>query len=448
MEVIFLISGLLLGVLIGFLILRSKYTALISQIELKDRMLQEKESNITEYVKELELQRNKVTGLIEELAVTRTNNQNLQAKFDEYKKEVEEIQDKLKIQFENLASRILDEKSQKFTELNKQNLDVILSPLKEKITAFENKVNEVYIAETRERSALSEQIRMLHEQGKVLSEEANNLTRALKGDVKAQGTWGELILERILEVSGLTKGREFEVQQAIKDEEGNTLKPDVIVNLPENKHIIIDSKVSLKAYESYIRSEDESERNKFLKLHLESIRNHIKNLSIKNYQNLYGINSLDFVIIFLPVEPAFSVALQHDPSLWEDAFSRNIVLATPATLLATLRTIANMWSQEKRVRNAMEIAKKGGELYDIIVQFTEEMIKVGNQLDNAKNTYSKAMKKLYEGRKNMLSKAEELKIMGVPTSKSIDKRLLDRISEEDTDENNSKTDISPFNPPL
>lgn len=411
-------------------------------------MLQEKESNITEYVKELELQRNKVTGLIEELAVTRTNNQNLQAKFDEYKKEVEEIQDKLKIQFENLASRILDEKSQKFTELNKQNLDVILSPLKEKITAFENKVNEVYIAETRERSALSEQIRMLHEQGKVLSEEANNLTRALKGDVKAQGTWGELILERILEVSGLTKGREFEVQQAIKDEEGNTLKPDVIVNLPENKHIIIDSKVSLKAYESYIRSEDESERNKFLKLHLESIRNHIKNLSIKNYQNLYGINSLDFVIIFLPVEPAFSVALQHDPSLWEDAFSRNIVLATPATLLATLRTIANMWSQEKRVRNAMEIAKKGGELYDIIVQFTEEMIKVGNQLDNAKNTYSKAMKKLYEGRKNMLSKAEELKIMGVPTSKSIDKRLLDRISEEDTDENNSKTDISPFNPPL
>lgn len=435
MDIVFLIAGAFLGVLIGYFISKSRQSALESKLEEKEKALIDKDRIISESARETETERAKVIELGNELASSKADYRNLENKLAEQKKEIEELQSKFTKEFENLASKILEEKSRKFTDQNKENLDIILTPLKERISEFEKKVNEVYISETKERSALAEQLKYLHELNKQMSEEANNLTRALKGDTKTQGNWGEFILESILEKSGLEKGREFVIQSTIRSDDGSNLRPDVIINLPDNKSMIIDSKVSLTAYESYCSAEENGLKEKSASEHIHSIRRHIKGLSPKEYQNLYGLNSLDFVLMFIPIEPAFALAVQNDPALFYDAFEKNIVIVSPSTLLATLRTISSIWKQEKQNRNALEIAKKGGELYDKLSGFVDDLIEVGTRMKKANESYEGAMKKLSEGRGNIISRAENLKLMGAKASKSIDQRIIDRAANEDEDEN-------------
>ncbi len=426
MEIILLIAGIVVGIAIGYLVSKGKSQGLMSKIEEKEKLIIEKDKLTSDAKYETEAERSKVLHLSSELAASNANYENLELKLTDQKADLEDLQKKFTDQFENIAGKILDDKSRKFTDKNKENLDTILNPLKERIAEFEKKVNEVYISETKERAALAEQLKSLHELNKQMSEEANNLTRALKGDTKAQGSWGEYILESILEKSGLVKGREFVIQETIKSDDGANLRPDVIVNMPDNKSMIIDSKVSLTAYETYCSNDDKAIREKALNEHIGSIRRHIKGLSPKDYQNLYGLQSLDFVLMFIPIEPAFALAVQNDASLFYDAFEKNIIIVSPSTLLATLRTISSIWKQEKQNKNALEIAKKGGELYDKLSAFVEDLIKVGTRMDDAKKSYEDAMKKLADGRGNIISRAENLKLMGAKATKSIDQRIVDR----------------------
>ncbi|MEO8513039.1 MAG: DNA recombination protein RmuC [Ignavibacteria bacterium] len=443
MEIILLIAGVVVGALLGFFIAKSKQSAISSKLEEKDKALAEKDMQIGLSKAETEKERLSVLELNNELSTTKANYLNLEKRLTEQKQELEEIQNRFKMEFENLAGKILEDKSRKFTEQNKENIDNILTPLKERIADFEKKVNEVYITETKERAALAEQLKYLHELNKQMSEEANNLTRALKGDTKAQGNWGEYILESILEKSGLVKGREFVIQETIKSDDGANLRPDVIVNMPDNKSMIIDSKVSLTAYEAYCSSDDKAVKEKALSEHINSIRRHIKGLSPKDYQNLYGLQSLDFVLMFIPIEPAFALAVQNDAALFYDAFEKNIVIVSPSTLLATLRTISSIWKQEKQNRNALDIAKKGGELYDKLVGFVEDLIKVGTRMDDAKKSYVDAMNKLKEGKGNIISRAEKLKLMGAKATKSIDQRIVDIANDEDDSNDNSELKLLP-----
>ena len=434
MEVILLVIGLIAGALLGYLFTKSKSGALVSASAEKDNIISEKTSQLSEARMELNAEREKVISLGNELAASGANYNNLQNRLKEQKAELEQLQEKFTREFENLANRILEEKSRKFTDQNRENLDTILSPLKEKISEFEKRVNDVYTSETRERAALAEQLKNLHELNKQMTEEANNLTRALKGNTKTQGSWGEYILESILEKSGLVKGREFVIQETIKSDDGANLRPDVIVKLPDDKSMIIDSKVSLTAYESYCSQDDKALRDKALAEHINSIRRHMKGLSPKDYQNLYGIQSLDFVLMFIPIEPAFALAVQNDQSLFYDAFERNIVIVSPSTLLATLRTISSIWRQEKQNRNALEIAKKGGELYDKLAGFVDDLIEVGTRMKKANESYESAMKKLSEGRGNIINRAENLKLMGAKASKTIDPRIVERSIDENEEQ--------------
>jgi len=429
--------GLLVGVLLGYFISKGKQSAVISKLAEKESQILAKDKQLIDANALTEEERRKVISLSSELSATKANYVNLEAKLADQKNELSELQQKFTKEFENLAGKILEDKSRKFTEQNKENLDTILTPLKERIADFEKKVNEVYISETKERAALAEQLRYLHELNKQMSEEANNLTRALKGDTKTQGNWGEYILESILEKSGLVKGREFVIQETVKSEEGTNLRPDVIVNMPDNKSMIIDSKVSLTAYEAYCSTDEKLLKEKALNEHINSIRRHIKGLSPKDYQNLYGLQSLDFVLMFIPIEPAFALAVQNDAALFYDAFEKNIVIVSPSTLLATLRTISSIWKQEKQNRNALEIAKKGGELYDKLSGFVDDLIEVGTRMKKANESYEGAMKKLSEGRGNIISRAENLKIMGAKATKTIDPRIVDRsIDDNEPDEQN------------
>jgi len=428
MEVIlYILIGLIIGVFIGILAGKSKS----AKYEANNILLID---NLKTANDELEKERNKFNVLNAEFSRNKANYDNLEEKLREHKEEFAQLQEKFKIEFENLANSILEDKSRRFADQNKENLDTILNPLKEKIADFEKKVNDIYISDTKDRAALAEQIKQLHELNKMMSEEANNLTKALKGDTKAQGNWGEFILESILDKSGLVKGREFTIQETLRNEEGEMLRPDVIVKLPEEKSIIIDSKVSLTAYEAYCSADNEETRTKNLNEHLASIRRHLKLLSPKDYQKLYGLQSLDFVLMFIPIEPAFAVAVQNDQSLFYDAFEKNIVIVSPTTLLATLRTISSIWKQEKQNKNALEIAKKSGELYDKLASFVEDLIKVGLRMDDAKKSYEEAMKKLSEGRGNIITRAENLKLMGAKASKTIDQRIIDRSDEDDDNE--------------
>ena len=342
---------------------------------------------------------------------------------------MESLQDKFQIQFKNLANEILEEKTKKFTDQNKINLSEILNPLKEKITEFEKKVESTNKESIERNSALKEQISGLKELNLQITKEAENLTKALKGESKTQGNWGEFILESILEKSGLTKGEQYDVQVSVTNQDGKRLQPDVIIKLPEQKNIIIDSKVSLNAYEKYVNSDEGRDKEIQLKNHLISIRTHIKGLSEKNYQTMYEIGSLDFVLLFMPIEPAFSLAVQHDAELFNDAYDKNIVIVSPSTLIATLRTIASIWRQENQNRNAQEIARQGGQLYDKFVSFAEDLIKVGKNLNTTTESYQEAMKKLSDGKDNLIRKTERIKELGAKTSKNIDQRLLDRAND-------------------
>jgi len=450
-ELIFLIIGLLIGIFAAYLIAKFKFKSSgISQSEADSLKLQvnsitnEKgksearfiitEKSLEQSGRDLSIERNKVIELNSGISKLSAVNSNLEQRLLEQKAEVEELQKKFTSEFENLANKILDDKSRRFTEQNKENMDVILNPLKEKISDFEKKVNDVYINETKERASLAEQIKNLHELNKQMTEEANNLTKALKGDSKTQGNWGEFILESIIEKSGLERGREFLIQETIKNEDGTILRPDIIIRLPEEKSMIIDSKVSLKAYELYCSTEDDIERKSALNEHVSSIRRHIKGLSPKDYQNMYGILSLDFVLMFIPIEPAFALAVQNDSNIFYEAFEKNIVIVSPTTLLATLRTISSIWKQEKQNRNAMEIAKQSGALYDKFVGFVEDLINIGKKLDNTKESYTEAMKKLHEGSGNLVRRVENIKQLGAKSTKSINSSLLDRADEDDNEQ--------------
>ncbi len=354
---------------------------------------------------------------------------NLNQKLEDQKSDIESLQEKFQIQFKNLANEILEEKTKKFTDQNKTNLKDILNPLKEKIGEFEKKVEETNKESIERNSALKEQISGLKDLNIKITKEAENLTKALKGESKTQGNWGEFILESILEKSGLVKGEQYEVQVSKTSEEGKRLQPDVIIKLPEQKNIIIDSKVSLTSYERYINSEDEREKALELKNHLMSIRSHLKGLSDKNYQNIYEIGSLDFVLLFMPIEPAFSLAVQNDAELFNDAYDKNIVIVSPTTLIATLRTISSIWRQENQNRNALEIARQGGQLYDKFKSFTDDLIKVGENLKTTQKSYELAMNKLSEGKDNLIRKTERIKELGAKATKTLDQRLLDRAKD-------------------
>jgi DNA recombination protein RmuC len=336
----------------------------------------------------------------------------------------------LKDQFKVLANDILEDKSKRFTEQNQTNLNQLLEPLKIKISEFQGKVQEVYIQEGKDRSALAEQVKQLMTLNSQLSKDAHNLTSALKGQAKVQGNWGELILERVLEASGLRKGHEYEVQESHTREDGSRAQPDVVVHLPEDRHLIVDAKVSLKAYEEYANSETEHQRDVSMKRHLDSVRNHINELSEKNYQQLHGLKSPDFVLMFIPIEPAFMLAIAHDSNLWQDALNKNVMLVSPSTLLFVLRTVAHLWRQEQQNRNAQEIANRGAELYDKLAGFVEDLDKLGERLNQAKDVYDKAYGKFTAGRGNVIRQAEMLKELGIKPSKNLPQKLVDSNLDE------------------
>lgn len=368
-------------------------------------------------------------SLMIDLSRKETEFENIQQKIAEQKKEVEQLQEKFTKEFENLANKILEEKSTKFTEQNKENIKNILNPLQEKILLFEKKVEDSQKENIGIHASLKEQLIQLQTQNLKITQEAENLTKALKGDSKIQGNWGELVLERVLEKSGLEKDREYFVQQSFTNEEGKRVMPDVVIHLPDNNKMVIDSKVSLTAYERYVNEEDADQRNSHLKEHVNSIKRHIEQLSDKKYQDIYKIESPDFILLFIPIEPAFALALNHDNSLYTKAFERNIVIVTPATLLATLRTIDSMWTNQKQQENAYEIARLAGSLYDKFEGFVADLIKIGKKMDEAKTEYSGAMNKLVDGRGNVIVTIEKLKKMGAKTTKNLPENLLSRAEE-------------------
>ena len=338
---------------------------------------------------------------------------------------IEELQQRFKLEFENIANRILEDKSNKFTEQNRNNLDQIINPLKENIKAFEEKVEKVYKSESDERNILKGVISQLMDQSKQIQEDANNLTRALKGDSKKQGNWGEVILERILERSGLVKDREYRIQTSLNTADGSRFQPDVIIDLPDDKHIIVDAKVSLIAYERLVSAENDIDREIQLKQHLISIKNHIQGLSAKNYQDLYSINSPDFVLLFVPIESSFGVAVQQDADLFNYAWDRKVVMVSPSTLLATLRTIASIWKQERQNRNVLEIARLSGSMYDKFVGFLSDMESIGKNLKQSQDAYDKAISKLSTGSGNLSNTSEKIKKLGAKATKQIDTKFLD-----------------------
>ncbi|BCS51703.1 DNA recombination protein RmuC [Geobacter sp. SVR] len=341
-----------------------------------------------------------------------------------------DAREQLSNQFKALASEILEEKAKRFTEQNQSNIGQLLEPLKVKLSEFQGKVEEVYVQEGKERSALAAQVKHLMDLNRQLSDDANNLTRALKGSSKTQGNWGEMILEKILESSGLRKGHEYDVQESHTREDGSRLQPDVVIHLPEGRHIIADAKVSLIAYEEYVNADDDNGRNAACKRHIDSVRGHIKGLSEKNYHGIHGVKSLDFVLMFIPVEPAFMLAISQDTELWQDAWKRNVLLVSPSTLLFVVRTVAHLWRQEQQNRNAQEIARRGAELYDKLVGFVDDLKGVGSRLKQAQGEYDKAYGKFVEGRGNVIRQAEMLKALGVKPNKAMPADMLEAAMEE------------------
>jgi len=354
-------------------------------------------------------------------AYFKSQSEQLQAQKDD----IEKTKKDFNLEFQALANKILEEKTQKFTETNTRNLDQILNPLKEKIKSFEEKVEKTYNTEAAERNTLKGVVEQLMEQSRHIKDEANSLTRALRGDSKKQGNWGEVILERVLERSGLTKDQEYRLQASLLDEDGRRLQPDAIIHLPDDKHLVVDSKVSLVAYERWVNADEEEERDQFARQHVISVENHVKSLSAKNYQELYQINSPDFVLLFMPIESAFSMSVTYKSELFSDAWDRRVVIVSPSTLLATLRTIASIWKQERQTRNVLDIAKEAGALYDKFVGFLTDMDKVGAQLENAQKAHSEARKKLGSGAGNVIKRVENLKKLGAKASKQIDSDFLE-----------------------
>lgn len=355
----------------------------------------------------------------------------LQENRDNQQQRLDDLQgarNELRAQFSELATKIFDEREQRFAETSQQRLGQLLDPLKERIQAFEKRVDESYQQEARERFSLSKELERLQQLNQRLGDEATNLTRALKGQ-KTQGNWGELVLERVLEHAGLEKGREYQTQVSLKGAGGERFQPDVLIRLPGDKQVIVDAKVSLSAYQQYVSAVDEPIRQQALKQHLISLRSHLKGLSGKDYQRLEGLHSLDFVLLFVPIEAAFAAALQAEPDLFQEAFEQQVVIVSPTTLLATLRVIDSLWRQERQGQNAREIAERAGQLYDKFVAFVADLDEMGNRLQQLDKAYASARNKLVDGRGNLVGRVENLKLLGARASKSLPGELLERSAD-------------------
>ncbi len=460
MEFLFIVVGCIFGGVIAFLMLKSKQnvapdtSVLDSKIVVleKDKLVLATNLNNTEkevarlsselknakeqsnqdlnrerdkYAAEINVEKEKLSKAESRIAASIEKFSAQDDKYNTLKSELENINKKYTTEFENIANKILDEKSKKFTDQNKINLDSILNPLKEKIKDFEDKVEKAYKAESDERVTLKTEIKNLIDLNKQVSEDANNLAKALKGENKKQGNWGELILEKILERSGLVKDQEYRLQFSTNNDEGKRIQPDAVIMLPDNKHIIIDSKVSLLAYEACVNAANDEDRERFVKEHLISVRSHIKLLSEKKYQSSTDFNTPDFVLLFIPIESSFSIAVQADQEMFNFAWDRKIVIVSPSTLLATLRTIASVWKQERQTKNAIEIAKQSGALYDKFVGFIEDMDKIGKSIDSSKTSYESAINKLHKGSGNLVKRAQDIEKLGAKTTKHISSKFIE-----------------------
>lgn len=453
MELVFLLTGIIVGALAVWLILRAKLSA---QPELDPARLADTERDLAvvrQQAVDLRMQlqakeeeqrvlREQLTSAAAEVSSAKTQAGALETRLNEHRNELEQIRSQMKEQFSAIAADIVLKNSARIQEEHKVKLDDILSPLRDKIEKFETQVRQTHEERIREHQSLREQLGQLQSLNKSIGDEARNLVTALKGQAKTQGNWGEMILEKILERSGLVRGREYLIQASMQSEDGRRLQPDVIISLPEGRSLVVDSKVSLVAYERYCSEEDEAQRALALREHLASVRKHIRDLSGKNYQSLYQINTLDFVLLFVPVEPAFALAVEQDQELFNEAFERNIVLVTTSTLLATLRTIASIWRLEYQNKNALEIARQSGDLYDKFAALIEDMITVGKKMQDAQGAYENTMNKLHLGRGNLISRVESLKKLGLKTSKQINQKLLDRTEDiEASDESTGQVNV-------
>src|SRR6218665_2497532 len=429
--VIALAIGIFIGKALFLANSKSEKASLEEKINGLFQQIEQFKMQLSQTVQERESIRTEKEALAIQLSKKEADFDHLFERNKEQKEEVEKLQEKFTKEFENLANRILEEKTTKFTEQNKENLKNILSPLQEKIQHFEKKVEDTHKESIDYHAALRQQIVGLKEMNEQMSKETLNLTKALKGDSKMQGNWGELILECVLEKSGLEKGREYEVQQSFTAEDGSRVFPDVVINLPDGKKMVVDSKVTLTAYERYVNEENEAEKNQYLKEHVMSIRRHVDQLGSKNYHDLYQMESPDFVLLFIPIESAFALALNEDTTLYNKAFEKNIVIVTPSTLLATLRTIDSMWANQKQQENALEIARQAGALYDKFEGFVADLVKIGKKMDEAKVEYQGAMNKLVEGKGNLVVSAEKLKKMGAKAKKSLPENILLRANADE-----------------
>jgi len=410
---------------------KQRSESLALQLEEMSRIADRNQQKMTDYIERLQ-------DLSGNYSAQKERNEGLQSQLEQQKIQFETNKEQIKTEIQNLSNSILDEKSKKFTEQNSIQLKQILEPLGLRIDEFKKKVEDTYSEENKERATLKEQIRQMAELNQKMSVEAQNLTKALKGDSKTQGNWGEVILERILEKSGLRKGYEFEVQVTERNEENKLIRPDVIVKLPDDKYMIVDSKVSLTAYEKFVNAEIDEERAKHIKLHLVSLKSHIKGLTEKNYQLLHGTQSPDFVLLFIPIQPAFDVAMMNEPDLYNFAFEKNIILVSPTTLLATLSTVNSVWKQEYQTKHALEIAEKSGAMYDKFVGFVDDLEKVGKAIDSTNKAYGDAMNKLVTGKGNLVRRSESLKELGIKATKKISQQLMEQSGfneNEDSDSN-------------
>lgn len=439
-----LFVGLLVGAIAIWLILRERISSAVEKArgagQVEIARLNERLAAALEDINRLDSEKEHLAAQRDQLTAEQQRLGTRVAELATTLESERSMEEQLSNRFKSLANEILEDKSKRFTEQNQTNLNQLLEPLKIKISEFQGEVQKVYVQEGKDRSALAEQVRQLMALNNQLSKDAHNLTSALKGQAKVQGNWGELILERVLEASGLRKGHEYDVQESHTREDGSRAQPDVVVHLPEDRHLIVDAKVSLKAYEEYANAETDHQRDAAMKRHLDSVRGHINELSEKNYQQLYGLKSPDFVLMFIPVEPAFMLAIAHDSDLWQDALKKNVMLVSPSTLLFVLRTVAHLWRQEQQNRNAQEIAKRGAELYDKLAGFVEDLDNLGAKLHQAQKAYDGAYSKFTDGRGNVIRQAEMLKELGVKPAKHLPQNLIDSAMDDPLAGNIRKAD--------
>jgi len=457
MGVVLLIIGIGIGFGLGWLL--KKDTTVTpennnSELEVLNKRVQEHTSEkevLNKRINELSLEKGELTGkintsrdifkeqkdhlealseqkstLLIENAQLKESNQNINHKLTDQKVEVDQLQKKFTLEFENIANKLLKQNTTDFAEANQKRLSEILDPLKENIKTFEEKVEEKYVKEVKERSALMTEVKALSDLNQQMRADAQSLTKALKGDSKTQGNWGELILEKILESSGLVKGEEYKTEDYYTNQDGGGSRLDVIINLPDNKQIIIDSKASITAYTNYIDTDDEQEKVLQIKAHLTSVKSHIELLSKKDYSQIPGLNTPDFVLMFMPSEPSFSFTLQNDPNIYNYAWERKIIIVSPTTLLATLKTVASVWKQERQTKNALEIARQSGALYDKFVGFISDLEKIEKGLKTSQEAYTGAVNKLKTGSGNLIGRAEKIRTLGAKTSKQIDPKYTDK----------------------